>query len=128
MFGGKHVPSGKFNAGEKVWFWVGVVALSLIVSVTGFILNFPNFDQVRAVMIEANIVHLVSAAAVMTLSLGHIYMGSIGVDGAYESMRYGYVDETWAKEHHEYWYNDVKAGKVKAGSAMGQPGAAQVQH
>jgi formate dehydrogenase subunit gamma len=79
MFGGKHVPSGKFNAGEKVWFWVGVVALSLIVSATGFILNFPNFDQVRAVMIEANVVHLVSAAAVMTLSLGHIYMGSIGV-------------------------------------------------
>lgn len=128
MFGGKHVASGRFNAGEKVWFWVGVVVLSLIVSGSGLILNFPNFDQVRAVMIEANIVHLVSGCAVMALSLGHIYMGTIGVDGAYESMRHGYVDEAWAKEHHEHWYNDVKSGKVKAGTAMGQPGAPQAQH
>ncbi|MGB5082897.1 MAG: formate dehydrogenase subunit gamma [Burkholderiales bacterium] len=128
MFGGKHVPSGRFNAGEKVWFWIGVVALSIIVSATGLILNFPNFDQVRAVMIEANVVHLVSACAVMALSLGHIYMGTIGVDGAYESMRHGYVDEAWAREHHEYWYNDVKSGKVKAGTAMGQPAAPQAQH
>ena len=128
MFGGKHVASGRFNAGEKVWFWIGVVALSLIVSASGLILNFPNFDQVRAVMIEANVVHAVSACAVMALSLGHIYMGTIGVDGAYESMRHGYVDEAWAKEHHEYWYNDVKSGKVRAGTAMGQPDAPQGQH
>jgi formate dehydrogenase subunit gamma len=128
MFGGKHVPSGRFNAGEKVWFWLGAVVLSIIVSATGLILNFPNFDQVRAVMIEANVVHSVSACAVMALSLGHIYMGTIGVDGAYQGMRHGYVDETWAKEHHEYWYNDVKSGKVKAGTAMGQPDAPQAQH
>jgi formate dehydrogenase subunit gamma len=128
MFGGKHVPSGRFNAGEKVWFWIGVVALSIVVSASGLILNFPNFDQVRAVMIESNVVHAVSACAVMALSLGHIYMGTIGVEGAYESMRHGYVDEAWAKEHHEYWYNDVKSGKVKAGTAMGQPDAPQAQH
>jgi len=128
MFGGKHVPSGRFNAGEKVWFWMGVVVLSIVVSASGLILNFPNFDQVRAVMIEANVVHAVSACAVTALSLGHIYMGTIGVDGAYESMRHGYVDEAWAKEHHEYWYNDVKSGKVRAGTAMGQPDAPQGQH
>ncbi len=128
MFGGKHVPSGRFNAGEKVWFWLGVVVLSLIASASGLVLNFPNFDQVRAVMIEANVVHSISACAVMALALGHIYMGTIGVEGAYESMRYGYVDEAWAKEHHEYWYNDVKSGKVKAATAAGQPGAPQVQH
>jgi len=128
MFGGKHVPSGRFNAGEKVWFWIGAVVLSIAVSATGLILNFPNFDQVRAVMIEANVVHSISACAVMALSLGHIYMGTIGVDGAYQGMRHGYVDETWAKEHHEYWYNDVKSGKVKAGTAMGQPDAPQAQH
>src|SRR5205814_9431438 len=55
----------------------------------------------------------------------YIYLGTIGLDGAYEAMRTGYVDETWAREHHEYWYNDVKSGKVKAGTAMGQPGAPQ---
>jgi formate dehydrogenase subunit gamma len=128
MFGGKHVPSGKFNAGEKGWFWVGVVVLSLAVSVTGLILNFPNFDQVRAVMIQANIIHAIAALAVMILSLGHIYMGTIGVEGAYQSMRFGYVDETWAKEHHQLWYEDVKSGKVKAETAKGVPASAQPQH
>jgi formate dehydrogenase subunit gamma len=128
MVSGEHVPSGKFNAGEKVWFWVGVVALSLIVSASGLVLNFPNFDQVRAIMIEMNVVHAVAAGAVMAASLGHIYLGTLGVEGAYDAMRYGYVDEAWAKEHHEYWYNDVKSGKIKAGTAAGLPVAPQVQH
>jgi formate dehydrogenase subunit gamma len=128
MVSGEHVPSGKFNAGEKVWFWVGVVALSLIVSASGLVLNFPNFDQVRAVMIEMNVVHAVAAGAVMAASLGHIYLGTLGVEGAYDAMRYGYVDEAWAKEHHEHWYNDVKSGKIKAGTASGLPIAPQAQH
>ena len=46
----------------------------------------------------------------------HIYLGTVGMRGAFEAMRYGYVDETWAKEHHEYWYNDVMSGKVPRGS------------
>ena len=128
MVSGEHVPSGKFNAGEKVWFWIGVVILSLLVSASGLVLLFPNFDQVRAVMIEANLVHAVAAGAVMAASLGHIYLGSIGLEGAYEAMRNGYVDETWAKEHHEYWYNDIKSGKIKAGRASGIPVAPQAQH
>lgn len=128
MISGEHVPSGKFNGGEKIWFWVGVVVLSLIMGASGLVLLFPNFDQVRAVMIEANVVHAVAAGAVMAASLGHIYLGSIGVDGAYEAMRNGYVDEAWAKEHHELWYNDVKSGKVKAGTATGAPVSPQTQH
>jgi formate dehydrogenase subunit gamma len=128
MFGGKHVPSGRFNAGEKAWFWIGVVALSIVVSVTGLILNFPNFDQVRSVMIQANIIHAIAAVLVIALALGHIYMGTIGVEGAYGSMRNGYVDEAWAKEHHQLWYEDVKSGKVRAGKATGTPQSAQVQH
>jgi formate dehydrogenase subunit gamma len=104
------------------------VVLSLIVSASGLVLDFPNFDQVRAVMIEANLVHAVTAGAVMAISLGHIYLGSIGLEGAYDAMRYGYVDEAWAKEHHEYWYNDIKSGKIKAGTASGQPVAPQMQH
>src|SRR5207245_1979846 len=128
MISGEHVPSGRFNAGEKAWFWIGVVVLSLLVSASGLVLLFPNFDQVRAVMIEANVVHMVTGGAVMAISLGHIYLGTIGLDGAYEAMRNGYVDETWAREHHEYWYNDVKSGKIKAGTAMGHPNAPQPQH
>jgi len=46
--------------------------------------------------------------------LGHIYMGSEGVKGAYQGMRTGYVDEAWAKDHHGYWHDDIKAGKIPA--------------
>jgi formate dehydrogenase subunit gamma len=115
-FGGlltkKDVPSGKFNAGEKLWFWTGVFAAGLIVSASGFVLDFPNFDQTRNTMQIANIVHLVIASLFILAALGHIYMGTIGMAGAYTAMSTGYVDETWAKEHHLYWYNDVKAGKI----------------
>jgi formate dehydrogenase subunit gamma len=115
-FGGlvsKHdVPSGKFNAGEKLWFWGGVLLLGAIVSVTGLVLDFANFDQGRFVMQASNIVHLAIACLFMAMALGHIYMGTLGMTGAYDAMSKGYVDETWAKEHHLYWYNDVKAGKV----------------
>ena len=128
MFGGKHVPSGKFNAGEKVWFWAGVVVLSLVVSASGLVLDFPNFAQVRSTMIQANLIHAIAAVLVVAMSLGHIYLGTIGVHGAYEAMRFGYVDEAWAKEHHQYWYEDVKSGKVEAETATGVPTSAQAQH
>jgi formate dehydrogenase subunit gamma len=108
---GEHVPSGRFNFGEKTWFWIGVTILGLTVVISGFIMNFPNFGQTRGDMQIANIVHAVSAIVMLLLSFGHIYMGTIGAHGAFESMKTGYVDETWAKEHHEQWYNDVKAGK-----------------
>jgi formate dehydrogenase subunit gamma len=108
---GEHVPSGRFNFGEKTWFWIGVTILGLTVSISGFFMNFPNFDQTRNDMQIANIVHSVSAIVMLLLAFGHIYMGTIGAHGAFDSMKTGYVDETWAKEHHEQWYNDVKAGK-----------------
>ncbi len=114
MFAGVHLPSGRFNAGEKVWFWAGVVILCLVVSVSGLILLFPNFDQVRATMQQASIVHTVAAVLVIAFALGHIYMGTIGVEGAYRNMRDGVTDETWAKEHHQYWYEEQKSGAAAA--------------
>ncbi|MGE5946255.1 MAG: formate dehydrogenase subunit gamma [Betaproteobacteria bacterium] len=123
MVGGAHVPSGRFNAGEKAWFWGGVVVLSVIVAWTGLILLFPNFDQTRATMQEAWVWHAVAALVYIAVSLGHIYMGTVGVEGAYASMRTGYVDEIWAKEHHEIWYNEVKAGGAVAASGAIPAGA-----
>jgi formate dehydrogenase subunit gamma len=114
MARGEHVPTGRFNAGEKGWFWFGVVGLSIVVSWTGVILLFPNFDQTRAVMQDAWIWHASAALIYIAISLGHIYLGTIGLEGSYQAMRTGYVDEAWAKEHHEYWYNDVKSGKRAA--------------
>jgi formate dehydrogenase subunit gamma len=114
LFSDKDVPSGKFNGGEKLWFWGGLLVCGVIVSGSGLILDFPNFGQTRSAMQTANIVHLAVASLFMFVGLGHIYMGTIGMAGAYDAMRTGYVDEAWAKEHHEYWYNDIKAGKVPA--------------
>ncbi len=125
FFSGVHLPSGRFNAGEKIWFWVGVVAMCLVVSVSGLVLLFPNFDQLRSTMQLANIVHATAALLVIGYGLGHIYMGTIGVEGAYRNMRDGVTDETWAKEHHDLWYEEVKARRGAApGGAVpaGAPG------
>ncbi len=113
MFSGKEVPSGRFNAGEKGWFWLGVVVLGTVMSVSGLIMLFPNFDQVRTTMQQANIVHGAAGVIFMAMSFAHIYLGTIGMEGAYDGMRHGYVDEEWAREHHELWYGDVKSGRVK---------------
>jgi formate dehydrogenase subunit gamma len=61
-------------------------------------------------MQNANIIHLVTAMFAIAASLFHIYLGTIGVKGAYAAMRKGMVDESWAREHHEIWYEAVKAG------------------
>jgi len=128
FFKGAHLPSGRFNGGEKLWFWGGVVVLCLVLATSGAVLLFPNFDQVRATMQQASVVHAVAAVLVIAFALGHIYLGTIGVEGAYGNMRNGMTDETWAKEHHEYWYNDVKSGKVAAKTASAPTGSAQTQH
>ena len=130
MFRGDHLPSGKFNAGEKAWFWGGVVFLSLIICVSGLVMLFPNAAafELRTTFQQASVVHAIAAVLVIGAGLGHIYMGTVGVEGAYRNMRDGVTDETWAKEHHQYWYEDVKAGKV-AGVNAAKPGAApQTQH
>jgi len=121
MFSGKEVPSGRFNAGEKGWFWVGLIGLGTLMSVTGLIMLFPNFEQVRATMQQANILHGVGAVGFIAMSLGHIYIGTIGMEGAYQGMRTGYSDEEWIKEHHELYYNDVKSGRARIG---GEPAPA----
>jgi formate dehydrogenase subunit gamma len=114
MARGAHVPTGRFNAGEKGWFWFAVVGLSIVVAWSGVVLLFPNFEQTRAVMQDAWVVHATAALAYIALSLGHIYLGTIGLEGSYQAMRTGYVDEAWAKEHHEYWYDAIKPRRQAA--------------
>jgi formate dehydrogenase subunit gamma len=108
---GHDVPSGRFNAGEKGLFWMLPFLLCLTLVVSGFILDFANFDQTRNVMQQANLVHMIAAALAICVAFFHIYLGTVGQRGAYQAMRTGYVDEAWAKEHHAYWYEDVKAGR-----------------
>jgi formate dehydrogenase subunit gamma len=112
--GKERVSAGRFNAGEKLWFWGGVTLLGLIVSASGFVLDMllPGIEYTRGNMQIANVLHVVGTVLIMAAGLAHIYMGTIGMEGAYKAMREGYVDDTWAKEHHDLWYADIQSGKV----------------
>jgi formate dehydrogenase subunit gamma len=125
LFGSHEVPSHRFNAGEKVVFWGGVFVLGLAVAVSGLFLDqiVPGMANTRGEMQVAHMVHAGAAVVMMALFLGHIYMGTIGMKGALDAMRTGYVDEGWAEEHHELWYDDVKAGKIPAQRSAGTPPA-----
>jgi len=110
------IPSHRFNAGEKVLFWGGVFLLGLIVVGSGLMLDklIPGLVYERSTMQLSHMVHAVATVLMMAMFMGHIYMGTVGMAGAYDAMKTGYVDETWAKEHHELWYDDIKAGKIPA--------------
>jgi formate dehydrogenase subunit gamma len=129
LFSGKEVPSHRFNAGEKLVFWGGVFFLGLVVVGSGLVLDklLPGLVYERSTMQLANMVHGVATVLMMAMFIGHIYIGTIGMEGAYQGMKTGYVDETWAREHHEYWYDDVKAGKIPAQRSEPAPPSQTVQ-
>jgi formate dehydrogenase subunit gamma len=116
MFSKHEVKSGRFNAGEKVVFWAGVFVLGLVVVASGLVMDklVPGVDYLRGTMQVTHMVHATAAVLMVTLFIGHIYLGTLGTEGAFDGMKTGYVDETWAREHHELWYEDVKSGKVPA--------------
>src|SRR5262249_52080545 len=105
FFKGEHLSAGRFNAGEKLWFWGGVVALCLVMCTTGVVMLFPNMEafELRATFQQASVIHAIAAVLVIAAGLGHIYLGTIGVEGAYRNMRDGVTTEEWAKEHHDLW-------------------------
>jgi len=105
MFGG-HVSAGRFNAGEKTWFWL-VMIFGMSLSVSGLILDFPIFGQGREVMALSHLFHSISALVLISISFGHIFLGTVGVEGTLDSMATGSVDENWAKAHHDHWYEEM---------------------
>lgn len=118
-------PSHRFNGGEKLLFWGALVVLGVIAAVTGFILDFPNYGQTRVQMQGAWVIHVTATLLFIAVIMGHIYIGTIGMQGALDAMKGGYVDEAWAREHHVYWYDDIKAGRIPAQrSATGTSAAA----
>ena len=116
LLGDKQVPSHRFNAAEKGLFWWAVTVPGLIAVGSGLVIDklIPGLGDVRSEMQIALMIHAVVAIWMMALLIGHIYMGTVGVRGAYTAMKTGYVSEGWAKEHHELWLNDIKAGKIAA--------------
>jgi formate dehydrogenase subunit gamma len=125
LLSGHEVPSHRFNAGEKLVFWGGVLLLGAIVVGSGLVLDMliPGLAYTRGDMQIAHMIHAVAAVLMMAMFLGHIYIGTLGMKGAYSAMRTGYVSEAWAREHHELWADDIRAGKVPAQrSAEPRPG------
>jgi len=105
---GKHAPAGRFNAGEKAVFW-GALAAGVAVSASGLLLLFPFYGTNIATMQVAQVVHAVVAVLFVALILAHIYIGTLGMEGAFEAMGTGEVDTNWAKEHHDLWYVEKQA-------------------
>jgi formate dehydrogenase subunit gamma len=98
----KHAPAGRFNLGEKLVYWFSLAG-GVAVSVSGFLLMFPFFGTNIAEMQLAHVVHAVVAVLFVALILAHIYIGTLGMEGAFEAMGTGEVDLNWAKEHHDLW-------------------------
>ncbi|WP_051530290.1 formate dehydrogenase subunit gamma [Halomonas halodenitrificans] len=111
MVGNEHPDAGFANAGEKAWYWLLATA-GLVVIASGLVLDFPNYGQTRDTMQWANLLHAVGALGLTAVAFGHIYIGTLGTEGSLEGMTTGYVDETWAKEHHNLWYEEVKEHAV----------------
>ena len=109
IVGHEHPPARRFNAGQKLIYWI-VVLGGGAVAVTGYILMFPFYGGIGvAGMQTAQIVHGIVSVLFVAAMLGHIYIGTIGIEGAFEAMGTGTVDENWAKQHHSLWLEEEKA-------------------
>ncbi len=145
IVGSKHPPAKKFNAGQKVIFW-SVVLLGGSISASGLSLLFPfelpMFAKTFAVLNDigapswigldplptalspqeemqyAQLWHAIVSFVLMGIIIAHIYIGSVGMEGAFDAMGTGEVDEAWAHQHHSIWLDEVKV-KDKPGRAAG---------
>jgi formate dehydrogenase subunit gamma len=144
---GVHPPSRKFNAGQKMIFWA-VILLGASVSLSGVSLLFPfelpvfaktfvilNSLGAEAVwgaplatdltplqeMQYAQIWHSIVALAMIVIVIAHIYIGSLGMEGAFDAMGSGMVDRNWAEEHHGLWVEEEDAKAASSGGAAATP-------
>ena len=102
MIGHDHPPAYRFNGGQKLIYWIVVLGGSAI-AVSGYLLMFPFYGTDIQTMQNAEMAHGVIAMLFIAAMLGHIYIGTIGMEGAFEAMGEGTVDINWAKEHHNLW-------------------------
>lgn len=109
IVGSKHLPADRFNGGQKIFYWV-VVLGGAAVAATGYLLMFPFYLTDMQGMQIAQIVHSVVAVLFVAAMLAHIYIGTIGMEGAFEGMGSGEVDLNWAKQHHSRWI-ETELGK-----------------
>jgi formate dehydrogenase subunit gamma len=108
IIGHDHPPAYRFNAGQKAIYWIQVLAGAAI-AVSGYVLIFPFYGTDINSMEIANTVHGVIAMLFIAVMIAHIYIGTIGMEGAFEAMGSGEVDLNWAKEHHSLWVEEEVA-------------------
>jgi formate dehydrogenase subunit gamma len=117
---GKHAPAGRFNLGEKLVYWLSLAA-GVAVSLSGLLLLLPFYGTDIADMQLAQVVHAVVAILFVALILAHIYIGTLGMEGAFEAMGTGEVDLNWAKEHHDLWLARQLASENRQGEPSATP-------
>ena len=115
---GEHPECGRFNAGQKGIFWAVVLGGGALAA-TGFMLMAPFSLTGIGGMQITHIVHGVLAALMIAIILAHIYIGSLGMEGAFDAMGTGEVDENWAKDHHRRWYEEQLRKERGTGHAPG---------
>ncbi len=108
IVGHDHPSAYRFNAGQKMIYWI-VVLGGAAVAISGYLLMFPFYGTDIASMQAAQITHAIVAVLFVAAMIGHIYIGTVGMEGAFEAMGTGTVDLNWAKEHHDLWLEEEKA-------------------
>jgi formate dehydrogenase subunit gamma len=108
IMGHDHPPAYRFNAGQKAIYWIVVIGGGLV-AVTGYELMFPFYLSGIEGMQLAQMVHAIVAVLFVAVMLAHIYIGTIGMEGAFEAMGSGTVDVNWASEHHSLWLEEQNA-------------------
>jgi formate dehydrogenase subunit gamma len=119
MVGHEHPPAYRFNAGQKAIYWIVVIGGGAV-AITGYQLMFPFYATNIEGMQLAQIVHAVVGVLFVAVMLAHIYIGTIGMEGAFEAMGEGTVDLNWAKEHHSLWLEEENA-RTGANKTRHQP-------
>ena len=104
--GGRHLPATRFNAGQKLVFWM-VVVVGLLMVASGVTMLFPFYWFGMQGMQLAQLVHVVLALLFVAAIIAHIYLGTIGTEGAFGAMATGVVDENWARKHHSVWASEI---------------------
>jgi formate dehydrogenase subunit gamma len=118
IVGSKHPPARRFNAGQKAIYWVVVLGGSAA-AVTGYLLMFPFYATDVSGMQTAQMVHGIVGVVFIAIMLAHIYIGTIGMQGAFEAMGKGEVDVNWAQQHHSLWLeNEIRKGRISGGGSV----------
>ncbi|MFC7705916.1 formate dehydrogenase subunit gamma [Plastorhodobacter daqingensis] len=118
---GVHPPAKKFNFGQKMIFWAVVIGGAAL-SFTGVMLLFPHLAGTPADWQLYQVIHGVVAAILSAIIIAHIYIGSVGMEGAFDAMGKGEVDLNWAKEHHSLWVDEMMAKDTKPQTRAGTVG------